>query len=41
MTATFEADFGLSRRVTHAEWLGRPLRERAGEALATLIGTQL
>ena len=40
-TATFEADLKLSRRVTHAEWLERPLRERAGVALATLIGTQL
>jgi len=40
-TATFEADLGLSRRVTHAEWVDRPLRERLTEALASLIDTQL
>jgi cardiolipin synthase len=40
-TATFEADLGLARRVTHAEWVERPLRERLAERLASLIGTQL
>ncbi|HYN60895.1 MAG TPA: phospholipase D-like domain-containing protein [Rubrivivax sp.] len=40
-TATFETDLGLSRRVSHAEWIDRPLRERLGEALASLIDTQL
>lgn len=40
-TATFEADLGLSRPVSHAEWINRPLRERLGEVLASLIGTQL
>jgi cardiolipin synthase len=40
-TATFEADLGLSRRVSHAEWIDRPLRERLGEALSALISTQL
>ncbi len=40
-TATFEADLGLSHRVSHAEWKARPLRERLSEALAALIGTQL
>jgi len=40
-TATFETDLGLSRRVSHAEWIDRPLRERLGEALAALVSTQL
>ncbi len=40
-TATFEADLGLSRRVSHAEWIDRPLRERLAEAVAALVGTQL
>ncbi len=40
-TATFEADLAKSHRVTHAEWLARPLRERLGEALASMLGTQL
>ena len=40
-TATFEADLSLSRRVSHAEWITRPFRERLAEALASLIGSQL
>jgi cardiolipin synthase len=40
-TAIFEADLAQSHTVTHAEWLGRPLSERMGEALASLVGTQL
>jgi cardiolipin synthase len=40
-TTTFEADLALARPVSHAEWLARPARERAGEWLASLIGTQL
>lgn len=40
-TATFDADLAKSHRVSHAEWLARPLRERLGEALASLLGTQL
>ncbi len=40
-TALFETDLGLSRRVTHAEWRDRPMRERLGEAIASVIGTQL
>ena len=40
-TATFEADLALSRPVSLAEWVERPLRERLTEALASLIGTQL
>jgi hypothetical protein len=31
----------LSPRVSHAEWLDRPLRQRLGEALASLVRTQL
>lgn len=40
-TATFEDDLAKSHRVTHAAWLARPLRERLGETLASLLGTQL
>ena len=40
-TALFEADLRLSNQVTHAAWLARPWRERIGERLASLIGTQL
>jgi len=40
-TATFEADLALSHRVTLAEWRERPVRERLGEWIASLIGTQL
>lgn len=40
-TATFEADLAQSRRVTHAQWLARPIHERLGERLASLLGTQL
>ena len=40
-TAVFEADLALSHRVSHAEWTQRPLRERLGERLASLIGSQL
>jgi cardiolipin synthase len=40
-TATFEADLAKSHRVTHAQWLARPLRERFAEALASMLGTQL
>ena len=40
-TATFETDLGLSRRVSHAEWIDRPWRERLGEVLAALVSTQL
>lgn len=40
-TATFEADLALSDPVSHADWQARPLRERAGEWLASLIGHQL
>ena len=40
-TAVFEADLALSRPISHAEWRRRPLREKLGERLATLIGRQL
>ena len=40
-TTTFEADLAKSHQVSHAEWLARPLRERFGETLASLLGTQL
>jgi cardiolipin synthase len=40
-TAAFEADLALARRVSYAEWQDRPARERFGEWLGSLIGTQL
>lgn len=40
-TLTFEADLALAHRVSYAEWQARPARERLGEWLASLIGTQL
>jgi cardiolipin synthase len=40
-TAIFEADLDRSRRVTYAEWRKRPLREKIGERLASLFGSQL
>jgi cardiolipin synthase len=39
--AVFEADLARSRRVALAEWQNRPLKERFGERLASLIGSQL
>ena len=40
-TTVFEADLALAHRVTYAEWQARPARERLGEWLASLIGSQL
>ncbi len=40
-TATFEADLAKSHRVSHQEWLGRPVSERVAETLAGLLGSQL
>jgi len=40
-TAAFEADLALARPVSFAQWQARPARERLGEWLASLIGTQL
>lgn len=37
----FEADWQQARRVTHAEWLNRPWRERALEQLSALMKSQL
>jgi cardiolipin synthase len=39
--AIFEADLTRSRRITLAEWQKRPLRQRLGEQLASLLGSQL
>ncbi|MHB8948348.1 MAG: phospholipase D-like domain-containing protein [Rhodoferax sp.] len=41
LTKSFEADLALSHQVTFAEWQQRPVRERIGEWIASLIGTQL
>ncbi|OYW17562.1 MAG: hypothetical protein B7Z52_06585 [Burkholderiales bacterium 12-64-5] len=40
-TASFEDDLALARPVTYAQWAARPVRERVGEWLASVIGTQL
>jgi cardiolipin synthase len=40
-TVTFEADLAKSHRVSLDEWRARPWRERIGEALASVLGTQL
>ena len=40
-TATFEADLAKAHQVSYAEWQARPLRERFGEWLSSVIGTQL
>lgn len=40
-TASFEADLALSHQVSLAAWQDRPLRERLGDAIASIIGTQL
>ena len=40
-TGIFEADLRLSRVVTLQAWKDRPVREKAGDALASLIGSQL
>ena len=40
-TTAFEADLAQARRVSYAEWQARPARERLGEWLASVIGTQL
>lgn len=40
-TATFESDLALAHRVTYADWQSRPVRERLGEWLASVIDTQL
>ena len=40
-TQIFEEDLKLSRQITLAEWNNRPLREKLGEKLATLLSSQL
>ncbi len=40
-TATFEADLALAHPVSHAEWQARPAREKIGEWLTSVIGSQL
>ena len=40
-TAIFNADQARSRRITLAEWQGRPLKEKLLEHLASLLGSQL
>jgi cardiolipin synthase len=37
----FAADLARSRRVTLAEWQGRPMKEKLLEHLASLLGSQL
>jgi cardiolipin synthase A/B len=40
-TAIFEADLARSRPISHAQWSDRPLREKLGERLASLLRSQL
>lgn len=40
-TANFEADLALAHTVSYAAWQARPARERFGEWVASVIGTQL
>ncbi len=40
-TQIFEEDMKLSRQITFAEWSNRPLREKMGERLASLLSSQL
>ena len=40
-TQIFEDDMKLSRRITLEEWNSRPLREKLGERLASLLRSQL
>ncbi|CAN7310571.1 phospholipase D-like domain-containing protein [Acidovorax sp. LjRoot129] len=40
-TQVFEDDIKRSRRVTHGEWLQRPLRERLAEKMTGLLRSQL
>ena len=40
-TQIFEDDMKLSRQITFAEWSNRPLREKLGERLASLLRSQL
>lgn len=41
LTRAFEADIARSRRITHEQWLRRPLREKAKERLGALLAPLL
>ena len=41
MVISINVDYFASRPVSYAEWSARPLRERVGERLASLFGSQL
>ncbi|GKS97202.1 phospholipase D-like domain-containing protein [Acidovorax sp. SUPP2825] len=40
-TVVFEDDLKRSRRVTHQDWLDRPMKEKLAERMASLLETQL
>ena len=40
-TVTFERDLANSRPITFAQWQARPLRERIGERVSSLLSSQL
>ncbi|GKS89069.1 phospholipase D-like domain-containing protein [Acidovorax sp. SUPP2539] len=40
-TVVFEDDLKRSRRVTHQDWLDRPMKEKLAERMASLLGSQL
>jgi cardiolipin synthase len=40
-TRVFEQDLALSTPITYQEWLDRPWREKVGNRLASLVGSQL
>ncbi|GKS73893.1 cardiolipin synthase B [Acidovorax sp. SUPP950] len=40
-TVVFEDDLKRSRRVTHQDWLDRPMKEKLAERVASLLETQL
>lgn len=40
-TANVETDLALAHSVSYAAWQARPARERFGEWVASVIGTQL
>ncbi len=37
----FARDLAQSRRISHAEWLARPFREKLMERLASMLGSML
>ena len=40
-TSIFAGDLADSRVVSYAQWKERPLREKVGERIASMIGSQL